>query len=389
MRAFRNHSGDQVRRQTPLSHRAGFTLIELLVVIAIIAVLIALLLPAVQQAREAARRSQCKNNLKQLGLAMQNFHDVVGNFPPGRPDDDGRNYGWGLYLAPYMDNAAAYNAIAKASDASGTLAAPDAGGVIMLPKGGTPHKNPFSGRSMDNGNPGTVTGSREGNVDAKGTRMQVNGQHNITNAVGVGNSIAAKIVPAYVCPSDILPAVDNNGYAKSNYCGNSGAATVPWSGVNPSISGCAQYKGSAQNGILLYANDNNSTWVTKIADIRDGTSNTLMIGEITESAICRSTQTNTGAFPLWVGGNNDGGCSGWSGGAGGLRLADETYFINRKAAILGTSDPSDASFGSQHAGGAHFLMCDGTVRLISQNINALTVYRALAGRADKIPVSNF
>src|SRR5438477_429190 len=74
------------RRYRPMSvpsRRRGFTLIELLVVIAIIAVLIALLLPAVQAAREAARRAQCINNLKQLGLAMHNYHDVVGTFPPG------------------------------------------------------------------------------------------------------------------------------------------------------------------------------------------------------------------------------------------------------------------------------------------------------------------
>ena len=379
MRAFRNHSGDQVRRQTPLSHRAGFTLIELLVVIAIIAVLIALLLPAVQQAREAARRSQCKNNLKQLGLAMQNFHDVVGNFPPGRPDDDGRNYGWGLYLAPYMDNAAAYNAIAKASDASGTLTGNDTGGVLMFPKGGTPLVNPFNAVSNIN-------------VDTLGTRMQVNGNHN--TVLNSADPIAKRIVSSVVCPSDILPAVDNNGYGKSNYCGNSGASLgFPWSGGASNISGCAQVNGGNQNGVLLYANNNNNVWVVRISDIRDGTSNTLMIGEVTESALVQTARINNGAFPLWVSANNDGGCSGWSGGAGGLRMADETYYINRKATPPITtampSDPSDASFGSQHAGGAHFLMCDGTVRLISQNIDALGVYRALAGRNDKISVGNF
>lgn len=90
----------------------GFTLIELLVVIAIIAVLIALLLPAVQQAREAARRTQCKNNMKQFGLALHNYHDTALTFPPGgfyQGTNIGTGMGWQVSILPYMDQAPMYN----------------------------------------------------------------------------------------------------------------------------------------------------------------------------------------------------------------------------------------------------------------------------------------
>lgn len=102
----------------------GFTLIELLVVIAIIAVLIALLLPAVQQARESARRTQCRNHLKQLGLALHNYHDTANCFPPGvirqtadlqfDPAGDANalsieSWGWNAFLLPYLDQAPLYN----------------------------------------------------------------------------------------------------------------------------------------------------------------------------------------------------------------------------------------------------------------------------------------
>src|SRR5665213_792890 len=98
------------------SNFKGFTLIELLVVIAIIAVLIALLLPAVQQAREAARRTQCKNNLKQLGLALHNYHDITSNtFPPGYIDVNPQGvlllWGWGTMILPQIDQAPLYNVL--------------------------------------------------------------------------------------------------------------------------------------------------------------------------------------------------------------------------------------------------------------------------------------
>ncbi|MCC9606420.1 DUF1559 domain-containing protein [Blastopirellula sp. JC732] len=105
--------------------RVGFTLVELLVVIAIIGVLIALLLPAVQQAREAARRTQCLNNLKQVGLSLHNFHDTYREFPPSRIEYG--YLGWAAFLLPFMEQNALYDSLdMKATYASQTAAAQQA-----------------------------------------------------------------------------------------------------------------------------------------------------------------------------------------------------------------------------------------------------------------------
>jgi len=101
-----------VSRRGTSRRRPGFTLVELLVVIAIIGILIALLLPAVQAAREAARRAKCTNHLKQLALALHNYHGVVDKFPPGWIRGNGnQGWGWNVMIFPYMENKPLYDAL--------------------------------------------------------------------------------------------------------------------------------------------------------------------------------------------------------------------------------------------------------------------------------------
>ena len=201
----------------------GFTLIELLVVIAIIAVLIALLLPAVQQAREAARRTQCKNNMKQFGLALHNYHDTSLTFPPGgffQGAQIGTGMGWHVGVLPYMDQ--------------------------------TPLYNQFNLNVIAYTDPGNL-------------------------------ALALKSPPGFYCPSGQLNKSTNagensNGQATNSmhYYGIMGPkGTNPKSGVaytvNPNPSGQG---GFALQG-MMPRNANR-----RMSDVLDGASNTLLVGEI-------------------------------------------------------------------------------------------------------------
>ncbi|PQO45841.1 DUF1559 domain-containing protein [Blastopirellula marina] len=337
-----------------MGRRSGFTLVELLVVIAIIGVLIALLLPAVQQAREAARRMSCSNNMKQLGLALHTWHDTYNNFPNGQVDDDNDSFGWGFHLLPQLEQNNIYNQVTAYTGSNGEK-------VVLFTK---PGRHKLSA-------PCTVGSS---NIDTcnQWSRNR-NGAWDATLRQGP--------LDAFICPSDVLPKEDDEGNGKNNYLGNMG-----WElrdGVNhdgTDYYGCAQFSGSRQNGVLLFDNQNDTTYMTNFATISDGSSNTVAIGEVTESRNVTPQKTNDCRFPIWAGGNG-GGCNGRCIGAN-LRIMDTQYYINRRD----NTDQADQSFGSQHPGGAQFLFCDGSVHFVPETIN-LTVYRAIGSRNDGVPVT--
>ncbi|EDL57545.1 DUF1559 domain-containing protein [Gimesia maris] len=298
--------------------KRGFTLIELLVVIAIIAILIALLLPAVQQAREAARRSTCKNSLKQIGIAIHNYADTHRVFPLGNVNaaSSSTDYNW----------------------AWSTFLLPF---VDQAPLYNT--INPNGGLLMP-----------------------------LANATyGSTANALQTAIPVYRCPSSIVPVVNNlrtdgtSGYGALSYPAVSGhISDLTGTPVNT-----YQYKGS------FYPRSS-----VRFRDFTDGTSNTILVGERAFQQT-GSTITQPSAA-IWAGGRyNAAGTTGITSTVGGLEQ-DTTGVVSQATNINQKTSGSapHRGFSSQHVGGCHFLLGDGTVRFISENINSAD-YNSTAGAA--------
>jgi prepilin-type N-terminal cleavage/methylation domain-containing protein/prepilin-type processing-associated H-X9-DG protein len=345
--------------------RRGFTLIELLVVIAIIAILIALLLPAVQQAREAARRTDCKNKLKQLGLAIHNYHDVYQQFPPtifgiaGAATWDQASKGSYLVrLLPYVDQGPLFNSL------NFSLIGP-----------GTPN--------FWNDPP------------------QFEGQKDAT-----GELYRHKKVPSYICPSDDDPDLDGHG-VKSNYAMSMGNQQMdPWTGtpwgtctgipagangIPGNLFGTGgQGHGNVASPSWVSGIIARHNWAAKIRDITDGTSNVICAGEIRPQ--CGDHMRN-GWFhfnSMWVATtaplNYPIACvrrPGWD-----SPTAPIINGVQYTACNHWQNWTTSQGFKSQHPGGANFLMCDGSVHFLSDNINYMT-YQRLGDRRDGQAVGEF
>ncbi len=313
------------------SVRKAFTLIELLVVIAIIAILIGLLLPAVQKVREAAARSQCTNNLKQIGLALHGYHDVNNKMPVGcEPDKNSsgavtNSWGssWKVYILPYIE---------------------------------------------------------QGNIFAQ---WQFTGSSGYSNA-GNLQYIDRVTIKTYRCPSTILPDFYANSYNAGKFEMYTSYTGVSGSFTDSSIS--AGGAGIVSGGGMLYPNSK----VTMVG-VTDGLSNTMLVAEQSDHLRDANNQPITGSF----GAITSQGPHGWTMGANGDNREPPSYqpggdnrefnctttrfMINQRgltnSCSTGTCDNtgSNIPYSSSHTGGIIALLGDGSVRFLSSSTPLLTL----------------
>jgi prepilin-type N-terminal cleavage/methylation domain-containing protein len=332
--------------------RSAFTLIELLVVIAIIAVLVALLLPAVQQAREAARRSQCKNNLHQLGLAFHNYHEALNTFPYGYVIGTNLNINnWAVQILPYLDQSALYNAYNCSVPAFVEAA----------------------------GFPGFPAASVAGNLAVVATTLPV---FNCPSVPG-GSATYAGQLPANALGAGAPPINLNFTAAKGDYSVSTGVRGVFANNAYASFPGGA---GGNRDGVLSNAVPG-GTNSQKIATITDGVSNTFMLGERSGGGVIyHKKQVFDGGPDLFTMTNGGGWADGFNGehwlqGA----LYDGTHQSNGGPCPINCTNLRGDGFHSFHDGGCHFLMGDGSVRFIGESIAAFTMAALITKHKGEVP----
>jgi prepilin-type N-terminal cleavage/methylation domain-containing protein/prepilin-type processing-associated H-X9-DG protein len=316
----------------------GFTLIELLVVIAIIAILIALLVPAVQKVREAAARTQCSNNLKQLGLALHNYHDEFGRFPPGRkslgstegnsiatyaPDPVSYNLHGLVLLLPYIEQEGLYRQFNLNGASSNFL-----GSSLGYPMGGAVLATPDAIASGNAALSATIISNLLCPADSGDPRIAPNSHYSPDGGAGVQ---AAKT--SY----DFIADADGVGYY--NY----------W-----------RHQSSATRHIF---GENNTT---RFTDITDGTSNTLAMGEQTLATY--NGMTSAWAYAAWTSVGIDP-VGAWNGTFPAQGLNIWNYNNNAYPNNQVGQRASWYNAASLHPDGVNFVYADGSVHFIHQEID--------------------
>ena len=342
----------------------GFTLVELLVVIAIIGVLVALLLPAVQAARESARRTKCTNNIKQIVLAVHNFHDTHGTVPPAvafTPTGGfGKGWGWLTFMLPYVEQKNLYDTINFNSEVScrsmsavhnalipGFSCPSDIMGTQMLSNRGVPNAN-----CMDGSGSATVLGPVTG---GNAQVLPLGRPSHYLGSFGDGFVVGENLGYTVGAP------------ARQKGCGGC-SQTAAGNVVGPDCPepGTGFGGGMHHRGIWDYLNTRQPT---RFADIQDGLSNTIMVGHITGIA--------TGYDMLWF--TNTGNVNGTSLPINfNLRPSMQQQSFFCPGCPLGRPWRG-RGFSSHHPGGTVFGFCDGSVTFMSESIQQVP-YNALGSR---------